>query len=337
MAGKSNSFISSSKDMSLKKWLFIVLAAWLGYFALYQAISKPLTDGEISRLIDKKINLLKEGAGNRIIILAGSNGRFSHRCETISDRIHLPCINASLMAGIGIDYILALYEPLLRKGDVIYMPLEYEQYLQSKNDIQAGPENAILWRTNPSLLRSLGWERTVRASLYADEKYFINGLVETVLSQKGIKRRFDEASINSQGDQTGHTQAAGAPYIEFLKAKAVTIPIVRPASDPRHSSILLSRFLKDAKEKGIVVIGGLPSTFSDVEIPAVTHTELKEFFQKNGHDFLTLPTLSQYPRSCFFDMPYHLNESCQKIHSEALADELGSIINRMPITMKHIS
>lgn len=308
--------------MSFRNWLLTVVLAFLSYFVSYQLISKPLTDGEVARLMTEKSSLLEKKTSPRLVILAGSNGRFSHSCAVMMTSVDRVCINASLMAGLGLDYVFHTYIPLLQSGDVVYIPYEYEQYAQNKDLAFSGPENAILWRTDRATLIALGWERTLRASFYADGKYLLHGVVEMALNDRGFKRRFDEASINSQGDQTGHTKNFGESYVEFLKAKKVIIPIIQPETSPTYSSRLIANFLKEAKAKNIKIIGGLPTTFSDVPIPTETREELKAFYIRNGQYFLELPNLSQYPRSCFFDMPYHLNQECQRVHSLQLADAL---------------
>lgn len=308
--------------------MLLVCIAFLAYFLAYKIISKPLTDGEIVRLIDKKTALLKKSAPQRLIILAGSNGRFSHSCAEIQKSIDHPCINASLMAGIGIDYILEIYRPLLKKGDIIYMPYEYEQYNQNKNTVFSGPDNSILWRTDLDTLSSLGIERTVRASFFADAKYFIHGIIEMGLSKRGIKRRFDESSINEQGDQIGHTRELGRSYENFLKSKSATIPLLQFSKNTPYSTEIISKFLLSAKRQGITVIGGFPTTFDDIKIPDQTRAELQKLFRSNGQHFVETQSLSQYPRSCFFDMPYHLNEECQKEHSRRVHELLKPYLSQ---------
>jgi hypothetical protein len=314
--------------MSIKKFIFLACIAFFAYFLAYKIISKPLTDGEIVRLIDKKTALLKKTGSQRLIILAGSNGRFSHSCAEIQRLINRPCINASLMAGIGIDYILEVYRPLIREGDIIYMPYEYEQYNQTRNTVFSGPDNSILWRTDLDTLSNLGIERTVRASFFADAKYFIHGIIEMGLSKRGIKRRFDESSINEQGDQIGHTRELGSSYESFLKSKSVTIPLLQLSKNTPYSTEIISQFLLSAKKQGITIIGGLPTTFDDIKIPDQTREELQKLFRNTGQQFIETKSLSQYPRSCFFDMPYHLNEECQKEHSRRVHELLKPYLSQ---------
>jgi hypothetical protein len=38
------------------------------------------------------------------VILAGSNGPYSHRCETIEPILGMPCVNGGIAVGIGLDF-----------------------------------------------------------------------------------------------------------------------------------------------------------------------------------------------------------------------------------------
>jgi hypothetical protein len=313
--------------MRLKNWLFLVFAAFALYLIGYKLISKPLTDGEIERLVEKKVKLLKLTPSPRLIIMAGSNGRFSHSCMVLEELLYMRCVNASLVAGVGLDYILAKYNPYFEKGDIIYMPFEYEQYQVKDSVALSGPENALLWRNDWQTLRELGIKRILHATLFPDEKYFITGVLEMLLERKGMKRRFDEASLNELGDQVGHTEELGRAYQGMLKDLNVILPDITAASHPENSAILLGQFLRDAKSRGITVIGGLPTTFEGADISTESLTQLSSFYKANGQRFVVLENYSQYSPSCFFDAPYHLNSKCQVEHSRLIAEVLLPYMN----------
>lgn len=296
-----------------------VLLSFAAYFSLYFLIDKPLTTGEIERLYEKKTALSERGEGRRVFIFAGSNGRFSHSCAIISQELDRYCGNLSVAAGIGLDFLLASYEPHLRAGDVIYMPLEFQQYEVSKSAMYAGPENSLLFKKHFSLLRQLGNERTIHAAFFPDEKYFIQGATEMLLQKKGIQRRFTEASVNAYGDQQGHTPEVGAEYSDSIASAHDTVPDLSVTARGAYATGLLSDFLRRAHQKGVLVIGGLPTTFNDTHIPAGTLGFLTTLYEGAGHKFVLLDNNSQYDRKCFFDKPYHLNSVCQKAQSLRVA------------------
>lgn len=306
----------------IKYWT-IPLVSMFAYFLMGGVVEKPLTTGEIERLYDMKMTLLKRDVENpRIIIFAGSNGRFSHSCKVIAEAINRGCVNLSIAAGIGIDFLAQSYLPYIGSSDVIYMPMEYEQYNLNKDEVYSGPESPFLLKRHPKILINLGLERCIRAIFFPDFRYFIEGFSEMLLNKKGVKRRFDEKSINEYGDQQGHDKIKAASYSDYIKNSKVTIPVFKNGRPPYFSETVISNFLIDAKNKKARIIGGLPVVFDDVEIPAETINYLRDFYDSRGSDFLILKNQSRYPRSCFFDKIYHLEESCQKQHSLLIAEAL---------------
>lgn len=312
------------KKLTAAHYIFFLFLAFLGYFVLYFGINKPLTLGEIDRLYNQKVALTKSGEGSRIFIFAGSNGRFSHSCAVISKDLDRYCGNLSIAAGVGLDFMLASYEQNFRRGDVIYMPMEFQQYMVSKDAMYSGPENPILFKKNFSLLWSLGIERTIHAAFFANENYFIQGAAEMLLQRKGVQRRFTEASVNAYGDQQGHTSQLAAEYSTFLNSVHEDIPNLTLAANS-YANQILKEFLVRAKTNGVIVVGGLPTTFSGTKLPPATLLFLKKTYEDAGQKFLVLDNNSQYEKRYFFDKPYHLNEVYQSVHSHKIAKMLMNV------------
>ena len=53
--------------------------------------------------------------------------------------------------------------------------------------------------------------------------------------------------------------------------------------------------------------------------------------EERGQRFLALDNRSRYPRSCFFDTLYHLNEECQCAHSRAVGRALALLNGPVPM------
>jgi hypothetical protein len=308
----------------MARFVLLVLVSFGAYFAAFRYADKPLTDGEMRRLYDQKRALLSTPGSGRVFVLAGSNGRFSHSCKVIEAELHRPCENLSIAAGIGLDFLFASYLPGLRSGDIVYMPLEFEQYEADKARTFSGPDNVILLKQEPALLQSLGWDRSAHAWFYADERYFIRSAVESALAKKGVQRRFTDTSVNSNGDQQGHTAELARAYRASVYKLIQAVPPLDLSARGSFAELVILDFLRAAHAKGVRVIGGLPTTFDDTTIPTGTLAYLQGLYARGGQSFLILPNQSHYPRSCFFDIAYHLNEGCQAEHSKILARELAS-------------
>lgn len=308
--------------------LFAACAVSLGLYAiLTQILHKPLTIDTIREMMEVKVRYASSAHPPRFFILAGSNGRMSHRAETMEPILGRPAINLSIAAGIGPDYLFHKYTSVFQAGDAVYLPFEYSQYLQEKAAAYGGPDRHLLVRQERELLRSLDWERIARSFFALDLSFVIQGAGEMALHSRGVSRRFGLDTLTPNGDEMGHTREKGEPYKEFIFATIWTPPSGEQLKRQTFGKALLVEFVTELKRKGVQVIGGLPTTFADRPPTAGTVEALREFYAKELQaDFLVLTNLSTYPRDCFFDTAYHLNEEWQIKHSEALAAELKPML-----------
>lgn len=310
---------------ALLQLLAALLASVLLYGAVFSVVHRPLTVGEIAPLITRKAAHLQSLPTPRVVILAGSNGRFSHRCQPITQATGLPCSNLSVAVGLGLDFQLQQFEPLLRAGDVVYMPLEYSQYAVSREEMQGGAENALLVHDFRSQLQALPWQRQWRAWSSFDLPFLVHGLLEMGLAQRGTQRRGGVTLFTDEGDQRGHTEEAGLAYREFLASARFD---KRPVPADAHGLRVVSAFLDRTRERGVKVIGGWPTTPDTVALDEPSKLRLRQLFESHGQRFLELPGRSQYPMGCFFDTLYHLNEPCQLRHSAQLGLALNELLKR---------
>ena len=84
------------------------LASVLLYASLFGLLlDRPLTLGLPRALLDSTIARGSAIEGPKLVILAGSNGPYSHRCQTIEPILELPCVNGGVAVGIWLDYLFA--------------------------------------------------------------------------------------------------------------------------------------------------------------------------------------------------------------------------------------
>ncbi|MES2099801.1 MAG: hypothetical protein V4569_08285 [Pseudomonadota bacterium] len=293
------------------------------FIAVFSVVHRPLVVGEIQKSLDYKLAYARQIGSPKIVIFAGSNGRFSHRCDMLSAALGRPCVNASIGVGIGIDFQLAQWRPLLRAGDLVYMPLEYSQYGFSNAEMHGGLQNALLVHSHRDILWSLDARRIAAAYGSFDLPFLIHGLAEMALERRGFRRRSSTESLTPQGDESGHTALLGQQYAAFLRSStfgAISVPFDSDAIR------VIEAFLHQARQDGIVVVGGLPTVPDSVVVAPREIERLRQFYAAQGQGFLVLPGQSRYPLDCFFDTLSHLNEACQKTHSAAVAVRLAGFL-----------
>jgi len=317
--------------MKIKYLAYAALASVFLYGALFVFIvHKPLTIGVMQGYYANKLSYIESLDGPKIVLLAGSNGRFSHRCETIAAVAGMPCSNMSISADLSLDYQLDILKPYLHPGDVVYLPLEFEALSGTEDEVMAGAEIPYIVAYDHDYLKAMGFDRLMHALFYFDLKFFISGLGEMLLDSMHVKRRFSLDTLTPQGDESGHTLKKGLPYRDLLARLEWSPPASGAFSGDSFKAGILGDFLDWAAERKIQVIGGLPTTFDDATVADEFIAGLCAFYRHHGQGFMVLENKSQYPRSSFYDTPYHLVEEQQIRHSRRVAERLAEITGRSP-------
>jgi hypothetical protein len=299
--------------------VYAVLFGWL--------LDRPLSLGMFRQQIDTKLALGAAIEGPKLVIIAGSNGPYSHRCETIEPLLGMPCVNAGIAVGIGLDYLFARWRPLLHPGDVVYMPLEEAQYVRTFAATALGPDAEIMFRHDWSTLASLGPDRMLGAVFSFNARSVLMSLIETALVGSGFEDPREAAlgSTNAWGDHIGHTPAQGEVNAARL---AIELPYHQSAADIEtgDGTAMVRDFLTWAIDHGVRVVGGLPAGFAESPIQNAARNAIRTVFITGGARFIDLGDHGRYPRSAFFDTPDHLNEVAQIAHSRSVAAELAVVL-----------
>ena len=294
-------------------------------------LDRPLSLGFLQQQLDAKLARAASLNGRRLVILAGSNGPYSHRCEVIEPILALPCINGGVAIGIGLDYLLARWQKLLRSGDVVYLPMEEAQYIRGRTTTGLGPDAAIMFRHDWRTLASLPPQRWLAAMFSFDLRAALMGPIEEVVVGAHFHdpRAAATGFSNAWGDHVGHT-------IELAATSQAMLGIITPyhpsAEQIRsgYGTALIARFTSWASTRHVRVIGGLPTEFADAPIPDATTDAMRAVNLDNGGEFLELSNHSRYPRDAFFDTAEHLSEPWQIVHSRLLAELLKSCMPAEP-------
>ena len=303
------------------------LALYAGLFGF--VLDRPLSYGLLSDLIEAKLARGAAIAGPKLVILAGSNGPYSHRCETIEPILGVPCVNGGVAVGIGLDYLFARWDPLLHQGDIVYLPMEPAQYVRGRAVSALGPDAAILFRHDWTTLAKLPPRRWAAALFSFDARAAVMSVIEGGLM--AFHTRDPRKAVadwgNAWGDHTGHTAALAVPYQKMLAAfhpwQASPEQI-----ETGYGTLEIARFVARLSARGVTVIGGLSTGFADLPEPDDLLAAIAAVYTGNGGQFLLLANHSRYPRMDFFDSAEHLNETAQLAHSRLVALGLAKLLGR---------
>ena len=292
-------------------------------------LDRPLTYGLIDRQLEVKLARASEFPPQRLVILAGSNGPYSHRCEVIEAMLAMPCVNGGIAVGIGLDYLFTRWRELLRPGDVVYLPMEEEQYTRSRAASALGPDASIMFRRDWRTLSALPPERWLAAFFSYNLRTALMSLIEMAM----VEARFHDprpettGEMNAWGDHAGHTTERA------LSSRAVLAGVVPHHATAAeiaagHGAALIGTFVHWAAAHGIRAIGGPSTQFIDSPTPNATEQAIRWIYQANGGEYLEVPGRARYPRTAFFDTAEHLNEPWQIWHSIIVAEAMAQQLHR---------
>lgn len=286
-------------------------------------LDRPLTHGMLAAEIDARLARGATVAGPKLVILAGSNGPYSHRCEVMEPILDRPCVNAGVAVGIGLDYLFARWDSLLRPGDVVYLPMEPAQFTRGRLANATGPDAAIMARHDWATLARMPPDRWLGAAFAVDLRGVAMSVIEMALHAAGFRdpRAAGGGTTNAWGDHTGHDAAAAAANAGALAAMHPVAPDAgRIRSGYGHE--LIADFTRRMAARGVRVVGGLSAGFADTPLDDDAIAAIAATYTRNGGEFLMLANHSRYPRAAFFDGPEHLSEPYQIQHARAVARAL---------------
>ena len=312
-----------------------VLLSVVLYVAVFSTVRRPLTVGDITPILQAKLAYAVQLPSPKIVLFAGSNGRYSHRCDGFTQATGLPCANLSLAVGVGLDFQFAELLAVLQPGDLVYMPLEYSQYGVTRAQMHGGTENALLVHDFRQRLWQQEPLRIARAYASFELPFLVHGVVESALDWRGFQRRSGAQSLTPQGDEFGHTAQAAQAYQSFLRAQRYE---EKPLPADAYAPQVIAEFLAAARQRGVRVWGGWPTVPEDAVVPEATRQLAQKLFEQHAQGMLALPHGSRYPLSCFFDTLSHLTQECQTQHSlqlgQALQDRLTIRSSGEPVVPK---
>ncbi len=290
-------------------------------------LDRPLSLGLLHLEIQQKTARLATLPSPKLVILAGSNAPYSHSCAIIGPMLQMPCENAGIAVGIGLDDLFARDAPYLHKGDIIYLPMEMDQYTITRAANRAAPDAGFLLRHDRFLLPLLPADRIAGAIFCCNLADLLESLAEMPLAGTSLIR---PASILSQqynlyGDRINTTLATADK--QLLNMQTPNTPS-QAAIESGYGGKLIANFVKSESADGLIIIGGLPTQFNNILLPPATLETIAAIYTKNGGRFIALPNHSQYPRADFYDSKDHLAQPCQAAHSIAIAKLLAITFNK---------
>lgn len=303
----------------------VSLALYLAAFAF--VLGRPLSVGLLRLEMAGKLARGAALPSPKLVILAGSNAPYSHSCRVIGAMLGVACENGGVAVGIGLDDLFARWAPLLHRGDIVYLPMEVEQYQASRAQTRMDVDGAWLFRHDRAMLFRLGVGRVMGGAFGNTMPDALEAMTEMAAHAAGFghPRAMLRAQFDAEGDRIGTTLASADP--QFLAGLHRIEP---PASviARGYGRRLIARFVRTETARGVIVVGGLPTDFRRVVLPDADIEVMCATYTGNGGRCLELANHSRYPEADFYDSEDHLAQPCQYLHSIAVARGLAEMLDR---------
>lgn len=318
-----------SRSLLHRNYSIAICCSLLSVFAytlIFLSIDKPLTVGVYDKIISTKTLALSNASKSpRVLLLGGSNIRYSHSAVEMSQVLALPVVNGGLSADLAPRIIFNEYRPLLRRGDVVYIALEYEAYCH--NFLDSPTDAFFITHYRLQDMTEMGFDSVIKCLAAYDLNYLFSGIAETLLYSLGFKSPFTRQMLNSVGDQIGHTREAADSFTYTGAILAWQPPTADSfKKEPSGNITDLVDFIRWADKEGIDVIGGLPTTPNHHLVPRSVIRKIRDIFISNNAAFIQLDSNSQLPAEWFYDSPYHLCQEHQIDYTRILSQKLRAVI-----------
>ena len=301
------------------------LALYLAAFGL--VLDRPLSLGLLRLEMRGKLARAATLPSPKLVILAGSNGPYSHSCRVIGAMLALQCENGGIAVGIGLDDLFLRWLPVLHRGDIVYLPMEVQQYDVSRAANRMDVDGAMLFRHDRALLWRLPPDRILGAAFDNTMPDGLEALVEMLARAAGLGHLHARLAHeeDAEGDEIGTSLAtADRSFLAGLHRVEPSPPAIVHG----YGTVLIARFVAAASARGVIVIGGLPTDFRDVKLPEADVRAIRAVYLRHGGRFLELADHSRYPRADFYNSEDHLAQPCQYLHSMLVARGLARRLHR---------
>jgi len=294
-----------------------------------------------------KIELLKDGRQNRIILVGGSGLYCGIDSEMLQKKLGRPVVNMGLYFGFGITPLLREIRPYLHPGDVVVMIPEYTVILDKYDDFARrwlfalAPNRNLLYyyQNTPEPFKTF----VIDFSGLIQSKFeSIPVIARAMLHTGRFSGWFENGYVSFHDEFNGEGDSLkGFPSVAFPKGKGRSIfsPGYRD-----QSLVAVNTFCRETKRQGIQALFVFPAYASEEYYPV--SDEFRHYAQRLKNELLC-PVIGSprdflYPYRFFSDNVNHLTAEGKRRRTEKLIEllakqpmmslALGSIREKIALT-----
>ncbi|MBN2159613.1 MAG: hypothetical protein JW807_09470 [Spirochaetes bacterium] len=261
-----------------------------------------------------KHRLLDEVPQPRIIFTGDSNLAFGLDSAMVQRATGYNIINMGLHGGLGLNYYLDELKPHLKKGDIVIIILDYQNFFFDGGGANTLVEISIF---NPKIL------------LYYSPKGYYNYLISLplafqrrlrgVVSSAGGDMAFLRSNFNKYGDNVGHLNMPQPKLLVFKR------PMPKKVND--NMVKIYNDFYDTWTPRGVrVYVSFSPLLIQDRKEQTEALAELYGDMKKRLKPaVIGEPTAFMYPEKYFYDNLFHLNAGGRRVRTADLVRAIKKI------------
>ncbi len=250
---------------------------------------------------------------NKIVIIAGSNGGFSINSRLISQAFHMPVVNTSTHAGIGVRMQFEMYKELLREGDVVVFCPEYGS--QPSRLYGETSLLRILSTHCPSMYKKISLKQWYHVYKYFGEKHSED--VKSV-NAKAFTGPYSVDALNEFGD------------IEWERPHQDSIKPYNLEGKMDKELIAYYKYIHTYSEENGITLLFLPPTFikSSYKKNAYQIDSVADCLNRNGIPYQASTSRYSFPDTLYFDTPYHMTQEGANLRTELMIEDMRRILRQ---------
>ena len=248
-------------------------------------------------VLDKNL-LLQKTKGPRIIFVGGSNLSFGLNSQIIKDSLQLNPVNTAIHAHIGMAYMLDLVSKHIKKGDVIVIAPEFNQFF---DDFSYGGEELLITATCDNPLNIFKLKPIQLRSIIK----FVPGLIsklniyDYLFYKQSTSDIYARNSFNKYGDASNHWNS------KSLKVSPSNYFGINLNTNVRNEFI---KFNAKVKAKGAFCFFSFPCIQEKTYNNCINQVrEVESEMLKTGIPIISKSDNYKFSDSLIYNSEYHLN------------------------------
>ncbi len=306
--------------------LVILFFVW-STLIIFQSGNPTLSSQWVYDAYQKKERIANSINGKKIVVVAGSNVLFGVDSKLLSKAFKLPVVNYGVNAGIELPYILYISKKIIKKGDIVLLPLEYPMYSykgetsQQMIDYVLSREPSFFWKLSLKeqfyMVWHIGFERIYHGYFYQGGKPITEGL-------------YGAHHIDQYGDQNETEIGYRTEWMQKDILNNYAINAERYGEEFNENSLgwqYLQFFIDWCHVKGATTIF-MPSTL--MQHPNYLKNKKERWFYENianeikkeGWRFIGKPYDYMYDKEDYFNTNFHLIDRARKKRTQQMILDL---------------